>query len=71
MYCDVTICVDVSYHGIVVSYGIVDKQCVWQQDRSPEDGDGPHCGWVQWWTSKLQCVYEWLLVVPGEYQRAG
>ncbi len=22
------------------------------------------------WTSKLQCVYEWLPVVPGGYQRA-
>ncbi len=32
---------------MVVSYMIVDKQCVWQQDRSPEGSDGPHCGWVQ------------------------
>ncbi len=23
------------------------------------------------WTAKLQCVYEWLLMVPEGYQRAG
>ncbi len=23
------------------------------------------------WTTKLQCVYEWLLKVPEGYQRAG
>ncbi len=28
---------------MVVSYVIVDKQCAWQQDRSPEGSDGPHC----------------------------
>ncbi len=32
---------------MVVSYVIVDKQCAWQQDQSPEGSDGPHCGWVQ------------------------
>ncbi len=32
---------------MAVSYEIVDKQCAWQQDRSPEGGDGPHCGWVK------------------------
>ncbi len=32
---------------MVVSYVIVDKQSAWQQDRSPEGSDGPHCGWVQ------------------------
>ncbi len=32
---------------MVVSYEIVDKQCAWQQDRSPEGSDGPHYGWVQ------------------------
>ncbi len=42
---------------MVVSYEIVDKQYAWQQDRSPEGGDGPHCKWVQWRTSKLQSVY--------------
>ncbi len=26
---------------MVVSYMVVDKQCAWQQDRSPEGGDGP------------------------------
>ncbi len=28
------------------SYEIVDKLCAWQQDRSPEGGDGLPCGWV-------------------------
>ncbi len=32
---------------MVVSYVVVDKQCAWQQDRSPEGSDGPHCDWVQ------------------------
>ncbi len=32
---------------MVVSYVVVDKQCAWQQDQSPEGSDGPHCGWVQ------------------------
>ncbi len=26
---------------------VVDKQCAWQQDRSPEGSDGPHYGWVE------------------------
>ncbi len=32
---------------MVVSYEIIDKQCAWQQERSLEGSDGPHCGWVQ------------------------
>ncbi len=27
---------------MVVSYVVVDKQCAWQQDRSPDDSDGPN-----------------------------
>ncbi len=26
---------------MVVSYVVIDKQCAWQQDRSPEGSDGP------------------------------
>ncbi len=43
---------------MVVSYEIVDKQCACQQDRSPEGGSTG-------WTTKLQCVYVWLLMVQG------
>ncbi len=54
-----------------ISYEIVDKQCAWQQDRSPEGGDGRPCGWVQRWTAKLQGVTEWLLVLPGGIPAGG
>ncbi len=56
---------------MVVSYVVVDKQCAWQQDRSPEGSDGPHCVLVQGWTTKLQCIYEWLLMVPGDTSGRG
>ncbi len=48
---------------MVVSYVIVDKQCAWQQDRSPEDSDGPHCGWGQGVDNQVtMCV---LMVTKG------
>ncbi len=50
---------------MVVSYEIDDKQCAWQQDRSLRVVMAHIVGGSREWTSKLQCVYEWLLVVPG------
>ncbi len=41
------------------NYEIVDKQCAWQQDRLLDSGDGRPCGWVQWWTTKLQVGNTW------------
>ncbi len=48
---------------MVVSYKIIDKQCAWQQDRSPDGGDGPHRGWVQGVDNQItMCV---LMVING------
>ncbi len=50
---------------MVVSYDIVDKQCAWQQTDYQRVVMAHILGGSRGWTSKLQCVYEWLLVVLG------
>ncbi len=56
---------------MVVSYEIVEKQCAWQQDRSPEGGDGPHCGWVQGVDIQVTMCVSMVPNGSGGYQRAG
>ncbi len=49
---------------MVVSYDIVDKQCAWQQTDYQRVVMAHIVGGSRGWTTKLQCVYVWLLMVP-------